>query len=70
MSETPRTFEDMTEQRKYAIQVPTPESSWPTMARVEAEYPQLCGEEQVWILESLIHEAHRLKYGGQNADNS
>lgn len=59
--------EELIQKRKYASQVEPPQRDWPTMPQVEAQYPNLCGEEQTWILEALIHEAHERKY---NADSN
>ncbi len=63
---TPRSYEEQTEERKYALHVPDalPDRGWPTWQGVVEQHPDLCMEEQSWILEGLLAEAHRLKYGG------
>lgn len=43
--------------------LPPVETDWPTIDKVQANYPDLCGEEHEWILEALIAEAHRRKKG-------
>lgn len=51
---------EMIEKRKWAIHVPAPpESDWPTMRKVELDYPNLCGEEHTWILYALLDQAHK-----------
>jgi len=40
---------------------PPPETTWPSMDKVQEQYPNLCSEEQVWVLEALLSEAHRLR---------
>lgn len=58
--------EDFAEKNKYRLQITPVERDWPTMSQVQEEYPQLCGEEQAWLLEALIFEAHERK---QNEGN-
>lgn len=54
--------------RKYDAQVdePFPERDWPTWQRVVEEHPDLCGEEQAWILEALINQAHQRRADADN----
>ena len=67
MEQGPRSQEEFAHKNKYAAQIdPLPESDWPTMSKVAEEYPTLCGEEQTWILEALISEAHRKKVEDAN----
>lgn len=56
----PRTWEDRIQELKYGSVVePPPDTGWPTWEKVSEEYPDLCAEEQQWILEALITSAHK-----------
>lgn len=67
MEREPISEEERIQRRKYALQLPPAEPrDWPTMSQVQEEYPQLCGEEQAWLLEALIFEAHERR---QNEGN-
>lgn len=44
---------------KYAAVLgPKPDTSWPTWEEVIETHPDLCAEEQEWILQGLITAAH------------
>lgn len=58
------TPEERAQRNKYALVLPpAPERDWPTWDKVRAEYPDLCGEEQEWILHGLIAAAHEEREG-------
>lgn len=61
------TQEELAQRLKFAAQViPPSETGWPTMADVVRDYPQLCSEEQCWVLEDMLNEAHKRRDDGNN----